>query len=117
RMIGKLLGRDVPATGFSIGFERVVNILTERGTAEGTARDKVALVFDEDAEHLAAVLAMARDLWDDGRVVTLEIRAKRFGKELQDLQARGFGRVVVFDVDGRARDADLGPRPERERPA
>src|SRR5262245_46539757 len=45
RMIGKLLGREVPATGFSIGFERVVNILTERGAADGTTRDKVALVF------------------------------------------------------------------------
>jgi histidyl-tRNA synthetase len=113
RMIGKLLGRDVPATGFSIGFERVINILTERGAARADQRDKTAIVFDEDTGHLGAVLAMARDLWDDGRVVMLELKAKRFGKQLQDLQARGFGRVVVFDGDGRARDADLAPRGER----
>src|SRR6267142_2211754 len=31
RMIGKLLGREVPACGFSIGFERLVGILGERG--------------------------------------------------------------------------------------
>src|SRR5919109_1938936 len=31
RMIGRLLGRDVPASGFSIGFERLIEILTERG--------------------------------------------------------------------------------------
>jgi histidyl-tRNA synthetase len=116
RMIGKLLGHDVPATGFSIGFERVVNILMERGSAGVDRRAKTAIVFDEDTAHLAAVLAMARDLWDDGRVVMLELKAKRFGKQLQDLESRGFGRVVVVDADGRARDADLTPRPERERP-
>ena len=117
RMIGKLLGHDVPATGFSIGFERVINILTERGSAGVDRRAKTAIVFDQDTAHLAAVLAMAHDLWDDGRVVMLELNAKRLGKQLQDLESRGFGRVVVFDADGRARDADLTPRPERERPA
>src|SRR5262249_58399470 len=32
RMIGRLLGREVPATGFSIGFEPVIGILNERPT-------------------------------------------------------------------------------------
>src|SRR5881396_2068092 len=117
RMIGKLLGRDVPATGFSIGFERVIGLLMERAGAGPEQRAKTAIVFDEDTRYLEVVLAMARDLWDDGRVVLLELKAKRFGKQLQDLVSRGFGRVVVFDADGRARDADLAPRPERERPA
>ena len=117
RMIGKLLGRDVPATGFSIGFERVIGLLMERAGAGPEQRAKTAIVFDEDTRYLEAVLAMARDLWDDGRIVLLELKAKRLGKQLQDLVSRGFGRVVVFDADGRARDADLAPRPERERPA
>src|SRR5713101_9991301 len=110
RMIGRLLGREVPATGFSIGFERVIGILMERAGAGPEQRAKTAIVFDEDTRSLEAVLAMARDLWDDGRVVLLELKAKRFGKQLQDLVSRGFGRVVVFDADGRARDADLTPR-------
>jgi hypothetical protein len=50
---------------------------------------------------------MARELWDDGRVVLLELRAKRFGKQLRELASRGFGRVVVFDAEGHPRDADL----------
>jgi histidyl-tRNA synthetase len=117
RMIGKLLGRDVPATGFSIGFERVIDILEARGTGGAEGRDRIAIVFDEDTAHLGPVLAMARDLWDHGRVVTLEIKAKRFGKQVQDLQSRGFGRVVVFDAEGRPRDADPAPRTGGERPA
>jgi len=106
RMIGKLLGREVPATGFSIGFERVVNILMERRAA-GAGPAKTAIVFDEDTAHLGTILAMARELWDDGRVVLLELRAKRFGKQLRELASRGFGRVVVFDAEGHPRDADL----------
>jgi histidyl-tRNA synthetase len=114
RMIGKLLGREVPATGFSIGFERVIAILLERGQAESGQPEKIALVFDEETVHLGPILATARDLWDHGHVVLLELRGKRFGKQLQDLESRGFTRVVVFDLEGRPRDADLARRPERE---
>jgi histidyl-tRNA synthetase len=117
RMIGKLLGRDVPATGFSIGFERVVNILMERGRTERRPPGKTALVFEEDTAHLGPVLATARDLWDHGHVVLLELKAKRFGRQLQDLESRGFSRVVVFDAEGHPRDADLTRRPEDEGPA
>jgi len=114
RMIGKLLGRDVPATGFSIGFERVIAILMERGRPEVGAPEKAALVFEEDTAHLGSILAMARDLWDHGHIVRLELKGKRFGKQLEDLESRGFSRIVVFDAEGRPRDADLTGRAGRE---
>lgn len=114
RMIGKLLGRDVPATGFSIGFERVIAILMERGQPEAGGPAKTALVFDEDTGHLGSILAMARDLWDHGHIVRLELKGRRFGKQIEDLQSRGFGRVVVFDADGQPREADLGRGSARE---
>jgi histidyl-tRNA synthetase len=117
RMIGKLLGREVPATGFSIGFERVINILMEQGRTEPGPPGKTALVFEEDTAHLGSILATARDLWDHGHVVLLELKAKRFGRQLQDLESRGFSRVVVFDAEGHPRDADLTRRPEDEGPA
>ena len=31
KMIGKFTGQDTPAVGFSIGFERIVMLLMERG--------------------------------------------------------------------------------------
>jgi histidyl-tRNA synthetase len=117
RMIGKLLGRDVPATGFSIGFERVIGILMERGATGAEGLDRTVLVFDEDTAHLGRVLAMARTLWDQGRVVLLELKAKRLGKQLHDLEARGFRRIVVFDAEGRAREADLTARATSEEKA
>jgi histidyl-tRNA synthetase len=99
RMISKFMGRDVPATGFSIGFERVISILLERGPATEADGERVALVFD-DAEGLGPVLALARDLREQGKAVLLETRTKRLGKQLQDLETRGFRKIGVVGADG-----------------
>ena len=100
RMIGRLLGRDVPATGFSIGFERVIGILTERPPRVGEPDEKLAIVLDEDTPHLAAVLERAREYRAEGRVVLLELKRKNVGRQLQDLEARGFARIGVVAEDG-----------------
>jgi histidyl-tRNA synthetase len=100
RMVGRFTGRDVPATGFSIGFERVVGILMERGPSAEADPERVALVFDEAMPALGPVLNLARDLREQGRHVLLETRAKRLGKQLQDLEARGFRRIGVVGPDG-----------------
>jgi histidyl-tRNA synthetase len=99
RMVGKFIGRDVPATGFSIGFERVISLLLERGPATEAEGERVVLVFDE-AAALGPVLALARDLREQGRPVLLEARAKRLGKQLQDLESRGYRRIGVIGADG-----------------
>ena len=99
RMVGKFIGRDVPATGFSIGFERVIGILMERGAVPESEGARVALVFDDTME-LGPVLSLARDLREQGRQVVLEARGKRLGKQLQDLEARGFRRIAVMGADG-----------------
>jgi histidyl-tRNA synthetase len=100
RMVGKFTGRDVPATGFSIGFERVIGILTERGPLAYAEGDRVALVFDEAMPALGPVLALARDLREQGKAVLLETRSKRLGKQLQELETRGFRRIGVVGADG-----------------
>jgi histidyl-tRNA synthetase len=99
RMVGKFIGRDVPATGFSIGFERVIGILMERGSSPEGDGLRVALVFD-DTMDLTPVLGLARDLREQGRHVLLESRGKRLGRQLQDLEARGFRRIGVVGADG-----------------
>ena len=99
RMIGKLLGREVPATGFSIGFERLVLLLMEQKGA-GRPGEAVALVFDQEAAPLGRVLGHARDLREKGHVVLLELRSRKLGKQLQDLEGRGFRRIGVVAADG-----------------
>ena len=117
RMIGGLLGREVPATGFSIGFERVIGLLTERERRGAEGSQRTAFVFDEGTAHLARILAMARGMWDQGQVVLLELRGKKLGRQLHDLESRGFRRIVVFDAEGQPRDADLTVRATNEEKA
>jgi histidyl-tRNA synthetase len=100
RMIGRFIGREVPATGFSIGFERVIGILMERGPVTEVDGERVALVFDETMPALGPVLGLARELREQGKHVLLESRTKRLGKQLQDLETRGFRRIGVVGADG-----------------
>ncbi len=45
KLIGKFLGEDIPACGFSIGFERIFSILCDMGKTAGT-RKKVAVLYE-----------------------------------------------------------------------
>ena len=49
KMIGKFTGQDTPACGFSIGFERIVMLLMERGyQSAGQARKKKAFLIEKN---------------------------------------------------------------------
>ncbi len=95
RLIGKILGQDVPATGFSIGFERVISILMDRkgGRADGSKR--LALVFEETAD-LAPILEYAHKRRQEGWAVSLELSAKRRGPQRAALAGQGFDSIVEW---------------------
>jgi histidyl-tRNA synthetase len=91
RMIGRILGHDVPATGFSIGFERVVSILLERAAAGATGRPRrVALLVEEATPDLRPVLERARALRAEGHLVSLELRRSGRNWRPQTLAGQGF---------------------------
>jgi histidyl-tRNA synthetase len=101
RMIGRLLGREVPASGFSIGFERLISILAERGGmparegAEAPQR-RVALLVDDGGDVAAAVRA-AKALRVEGYLVSLEPKRKNVRKQLEDLVTHGFWGHAMCD--------------------
>jgi histidyl-tRNA synthetase len=95
RMVGRLLGHDVPACGFSIGFERVVSILEERGGGAGSARERIAFLFDRD-DPLTDVVASASRLRNGDRVVSLTLKRKNLARQLDDLAGEGFGSYAVL---------------------
>lgn len=87
-MVGKFLGEQVPAVGFSIGFERITGILLEQGFAVPDAQEKLALLYGA-GEDFAAVLKKAaalRALY----AVTVLPAAKKAGKQLSRLEEDGF---------------------------
>ena len=109
-MVGRFLGRPVPACGFSIGFERLVEILEERegGRALGEPRTKVALLIDEALGDLRSVLAYARERRGLGAVVVVEPRsAKSAGRQLYQLARDGYTDGRAYLADGSIEE--LGP--------
>lgn len=85
-MIGRFLGRDVPATGFSIGFERIVDLVT---LADNAAADAVVLLHDSDADP-ARLVALKAGLIGQGHRVRLEREPRNLKVLLAALSASGF---------------------------
>lgn len=85
-MIGRFLGQQVAAVGFSLGFERLVDLVTARADAEERA---VVLVHDADvpvaelAGHKATLIA-------GGARVRLERRPKNLKALLERSAADGY---------------------------
>ncbi len=89
-MVGRFLGQEVPAVGFSIGFERVVD-LVELPDASGP--DAVALVYDADVAF-DDLLALKRELVSRGHRVRLEKRQKNMKTLLARIASDGFASVA-----------------------
>ncbi len=96
KLIGKLLGRDVPASGFSIGFERLMQILEQRGYALTTSRQKLALLYDAEADDLAGVLVASAALREQGYIVNMQPRAKKMRRQLDELSGQGYTLMALY---------------------
>jgi histidyl-tRNA synthetase len=84
KLIGRWLGRDVPACGFSIGFERITDLLGSR-----PPRDAIA-VLAEAGVHPADALAAARRLRAEGHVTEVIRRSGKLPAQLTRLETAGF---------------------------
>ncbi len=97
-MVGKFAGEKVPACGFSIGLDRLMEIAAEDTAGGGQAFDKVVLMF-EDADPLPDVLARHRQLLASGRTVRL-VRSPRNKQRLfDDLKKAGYQGVQRLNDD------------------
>ena len=96
-MVGKFLGVQVPAVGFSIGFERVCGILLEQGYQIPGAKQKIALLYGKDVDF-PAVLRKAAALREQYNVTVLP-QGKKLGKQLGQLEAAGFAGAAFMDKD------------------
>ena len=96
KLIGKSLGHDVQACGFSLGFERIVDLL-----ALQPSRDAVAVLTEADVP-VADALEVARELrvvLGASRVVETVRRSGKFGAQLKRLEAAGFGGFVSVRLE------------------
>lgn len=101
KMIGKFTGNDVPACGFSIGFERIILLLMESGFQIPERPKRIAYLIEKGypADKLAEVMEKAKAARIDGQQV-LVVRMnknKKFQKE--QLTKEGYEEFVEFFRD------------------
>ncbi len=84
-MVGKFTGQSVPACGFSIGFERIVLLLTEKGFKVPGSGDGKAYLIEKgiSGERLSEILAKAAEERKSGKkILTVRMnKNKKFQKE------------------------------------
>jgi len=104
-LVGMFLGEQVPACGFSLGLERIIVVMGERGmfpaSARSVAADVVVTLWD-DATRTDA-LALARELRAAGLRVDVYPQADKLGKQFKYASTRGVPCVAVVGDDERAR--------------
>ena len=99
-MIGKFLkSTTVPACGFSIGFERILNILQERGFKRDTKLTRSAILYNPTTTDLPKLFAQAAKLRTAEHDVSLEIRQKNLKLQLASLKEVGFTQFCTASAD------------------
>lgn len=97
-LIGKFLGQQVSAVGFSIGFERIFSILMENGMTSKPNVEKIAIMYDEG--EVKKAYTVAEKYRAMGKVCALYVKPKKMGKFLGKLEERGYaGFVNVTNSD------------------
>ncbi len=91
-MIGNFTGNPVPACGFSIGFERIMTILSEKGWKPAGEKKKTAFLIEKgtDAEKLGRIMKEADDLRKEGKAVRIDTMAKNKKFQKESLSAQGY---------------------------
>ncbi|MFQ9717181.1 MAG: histidine--tRNA ligase [Blautia sp.] len=99
-MIGKFTGNDICACGFSIGFERIVMLLLERGYTVPSKGGKKAYLIQKDmpGDQLLEILKKAEELRNRGVQVNLTIMKKNKKFQKEQLMKEGYEEFEEFFV-------------------
>lgn len=92
KMIGNFTGNDVPACGFSIGFERIILLLMEQGFQIPKQPKKVAYLIEKNypADKLCEVIGKAQKARAEGQQVLLVRMNKNKKFQKEKLTAEGY---------------------------
>ena len=98
KMIGRFTGQDTPACGFSIGFERIITIMMEKGVKAPGTEEKTAFLVEKgiEGERLGEIIAKAQALRGEGKTVLVSRMNKNKKFQKEQLTAEGYTSFVDF---------------------
>jgi histidyl-tRNA synthetase len=105
-LIGMFSGHEVPACGFSLGLERIIVVMTERGMfppSLETAAAAEVMVLPTSEDLLADSLSLANAIRKVGVCVDLYPEVDKLGKQLKYAASREVALVVIVGEDEKSR--------------
>ena len=98
RMVGEFTGQDVPACGFSIGFERIILLLMESGFQVPKPPKKIAYLIEKGVggQALCDIIARAQEARQDGSQVLVARMNKNKKFQKEQLTAEGYEEFAEF---------------------
>ncbi|MDM8534185.1 histidine--tRNA ligase [Clostridiaceae bacterium HSG29] len=95
-LLNKFQNDTIPAVGFSIGFERIVDLLKTKNIEIDT-KEKVALVYIND-EYLEKTVELSKEMSDDNKIVSMfKVNKNKVGKKIKKMEEEGFTNIIVVD--------------------
>ena len=101
KMVGRFTGKDVPACGFSIGFERIILILMESSFKVPNQSKKTAYLIEKgvSGDRLCEIIAEAQRERQDGTQVLVARMNKNKKFQKEQLTAQGYEEFKQFYKD------------------
>ena len=95
KMVGSFTGRDVPACGFSIGFERIIMLLLESGFKVPEAGQKKAVLIDRKypKEKMGDIYRRVMEERKTGKTVNVLKMKKNKKHQKEQLKEEGYGEI------------------------
>ena len=95
-LLNKFQSDTIPAVGFSIGFERIVDLLKTKNIEIDT-KEKIALVYIND-EYLEKTVELSKEMSDDNKIVSMfKVNKNKVGKKIKKMEEEGFTNIIVVD--------------------
>lgn len=102
KMIGKFTGKDTPACGFSIGFERIITILMDQGGKVPGVTERKAYLVEKgvDSARFARIMGQAMEERKRGVQVLVSQMNKNKKFQKEQLGKEGYTEFVEFYREG-----------------
>ncbi len=102
-LIGLFTGVDVPATGMSLGLERIIQVIQELGMMKEATGSVDILICPFGPEDVGASLKIAKEFRKAGISTDVYTSDRRMKKKLKYADRLGVGKVLVVAPDETAR--------------
>ncbi len=119
-LIKLLSGRDVPATGYSIGVDRLFTLLSSKGLVEKTRTVTIVYVAPVRREDLPYALRVVRRLRRTGIPSETDVMGRKLKKQLEYADSLGIPYVAIVGPEEEKRKTvklkDMATGEEKEVP-